>query len=129
MRLEALVTCLDFEEWQNENEPNTLINLIGVFQRLGQVPDNFVAYVELWLEDLDVTDGVTLSVRCRKPGLRGQSAIWFESIEYLIPVGAGPGRAQIPIVLENVGAPSGRSIVQVLVNDRVEGEHLVDFVA
>ena len=72
MRLEALVTCLDFEEWQNGNEPNTLINLIGVFHHLSSPPDVFFVYFELRRNG---GDGASVRIRCRQPGVEGDDGV------------------------------------------------------
>jgi hypothetical protein len=127
MRVETLVTCLEYSTSEDLLGSGVLINLSGVFRYLAYRPERFVVYAELRLDGLDATDGIVVTFRCRKPGRRGKNAVWYDSGQELILVGSGRDVFQLPFVVDDIAPPAGRSILQVLVDGRVEAEHVIDF--
>jgi hypothetical protein len=127
MRVESIVTCLEYAEVSDPLESRILLSLLGAFRRLDHPPGRFVVYLEIRLDGLDSTDGIGVKVRCRTPGKRGIAGVWYETEGHLVVVGQGPDVVQLPVEVEQPDMPSGRSIVQVLIDGRVERGHGIDF--
>lgn len=117
MRVESFVTCHDVRD-----QGQAGFNLDGVFRKLAGAPTEFLVFIEL--RGLEAS----IRVRCRVPGMRGDSGTWFESWDELtLPSGSMRDAHTVVMPILDVEPPGGRSVIEVLIDGRVGASRLVEF--
>ncbi len=119
MHLESLITCADVRSMQLDG--SSAYQLSGVFRTLDHSPQRFLVFLELR------GHSGSLRIRCRVPGMTGDTGTWYESWDELTLADPAEDAHALVFELENMDPPAGRSVIEALLDGRVVATRVVDF--
>ena len=119
MRLEGLITSLDWTLYQAEEEPRDLLSLVGVFHRLIRPPEKFFVHFILRRK---ANESATLQTRIRR---RGRREYLYEFAPETLPL--DEPASSVVFGLEDLNLPEGRQVLEIWGNDRLIGTRVLEW--